>query len=180
MRPPERDYSHRALIDKFGVKAGQRIAVLGVEDAEFLKDLADRVPEYSRGNPDWECGPDLLLGGSSARGLAIKISLSFDLQVRWHLGCVSEGPKTHPRNRCNQRREIRRAHRQQSLPLLGHPHRPPLCDSSGQTVSTSFQQVSPWVGWVAVRALFQHCYEEYEGEISATSLPQRLIMFLWQ
>jgi hypothetical protein len=50
MRAPERDYSHRALIDKLGVKAGQRIAVLGVEDAEFLKDLADRVPEYSRGS----------------------------------------------------------------------------------------------------------------------------------
>jgi Protein of unknown function (DUF3052) len=49
-RAPERDYSHRALIDKLGVKAGQRIAVLGVEDAEFLKDLADRVPEYSRGS----------------------------------------------------------------------------------------------------------------------------------
>jgi hypothetical protein len=49
MRAPERDYSHRALIDKLGVKAGQRIAVLGVEDGEFLKDLADRVPEYSRG-----------------------------------------------------------------------------------------------------------------------------------
>ena len=49
-RAPERDYSHRALIDKLGVKAGQRIAVLGVEDAEFLKDLEDRVPEYSRGN----------------------------------------------------------------------------------------------------------------------------------
>jgi hypothetical protein len=49
-RVPERDYSHRALIDKLGVKAGQRIAVLGVEDAEFLKDLADRVPEYSRGS----------------------------------------------------------------------------------------------------------------------------------
>ncbi|HXO04396.1 MAG TPA: hypothetical protein VN884_02070 [Candidatus Sulfotelmatobacter sp.] len=49
-RPSERDYSHRALLDKLGVKAGQRIAVLGVEDAEFLKDLADRVPEYSRGS----------------------------------------------------------------------------------------------------------------------------------
>jgi hypothetical protein len=49
-RPPERDYSHRSLIDKLGVKPGQRIAVLGVEDAEFLKDLADRVPEYSRGS----------------------------------------------------------------------------------------------------------------------------------
>ena len=49
-RAPERDYSHRALIDKLGVKAGQRIAVLGMEDAEFLKDLAGRVPEYSRGS----------------------------------------------------------------------------------------------------------------------------------
>jgi hypothetical protein len=49
-RAPERDYSHRLLIDKLGVKPGQRIAVLGVEDAEFLRDLAASVPEYSRGN----------------------------------------------------------------------------------------------------------------------------------
>ena len=48
-RPPERDYSHRLLIEKLGVKPGQRIAVLGVEDAEFLHDLADRVPQYSAG-----------------------------------------------------------------------------------------------------------------------------------
>ena len=50
VRVPERDYSHRTLIDKVGVKPGQRIAVLGVEDAEFLSDLAASVPEYSRGN----------------------------------------------------------------------------------------------------------------------------------
>ncbi len=48
-RLPERDYSHRLLIDKLGVKPGQRIAVLGVEDAEFLHDLVDRVPQYSAG-----------------------------------------------------------------------------------------------------------------------------------
>jgi hypothetical protein len=48
-RPPERDYSHRLLIDKVGVKAGQRVSVLGVESAEFLVGLAARVPEYSRG-----------------------------------------------------------------------------------------------------------------------------------
>jgi len=48
-REPERDYSHRLLIDKLGVKPGQRVAVLGVESAEFLTDLASRVPEYSRG-----------------------------------------------------------------------------------------------------------------------------------
>jgi hypothetical protein len=49
LRAPERDYSHRLLIDKLGVKPGQRIAVLGVESAEFLTELAGRVPEYSRG-----------------------------------------------------------------------------------------------------------------------------------
>lgn len=48
-REPERDYSHRLLIDKLGVKPMQRIAVLGVESAKFLKDLASQVPEYSRG-----------------------------------------------------------------------------------------------------------------------------------
>jgi hypothetical protein len=48
-REPERDYSHRLLIDKLGVKPGQRVAVLGVEGAEFLTDLASRVPEYLRG-----------------------------------------------------------------------------------------------------------------------------------
>jgi hypothetical protein len=49
-RAPERDYSHRTLIDKLGVKPGQRIAVLGVEDAEFLRDLAASAPQYFRGN----------------------------------------------------------------------------------------------------------------------------------
>jgi hypothetical protein len=48
-RAPERDYSHRLLIDKLGVKLGQKIAVLGVESAEFLTELAARAPEYSRG-----------------------------------------------------------------------------------------------------------------------------------
>jgi hypothetical protein len=48
-RAPERDYSHRLLADKLGIKAGQRISVMGVESAEFLVELATRVPEYSRG-----------------------------------------------------------------------------------------------------------------------------------
>jgi hypothetical protein len=49
LRAPERDYSHRLLIDKLGVKPEQKIAVLGVESAEFLTELTARVPEYSRG-----------------------------------------------------------------------------------------------------------------------------------
>src|ERR1700679_2912916 len=48
-RTPERDYSHRLLVDKLGIKAGQRISVMGVESAEFLTELAARVPDYSRG-----------------------------------------------------------------------------------------------------------------------------------
>jgi hypothetical protein len=48
-RPAERDYSHRLLTDKLGVKPGQRISVIGVEDASFLAELAPRVPDYSRG-----------------------------------------------------------------------------------------------------------------------------------
>jgi len=50
-REPERDYSHRLLVDKLGIKPGQRISVLGVEDAEFLVELSGRVPEYSGGKP---------------------------------------------------------------------------------------------------------------------------------
>jgi len=50
-RLPERDYSHRSLLDKLGVKSGQRIAVLGVQDTTFLKDLAAAVPDFSRSDP---------------------------------------------------------------------------------------------------------------------------------
>jgi len=39
------------LIDKLGVKPGHRIAVLGVEEPEFLSDLSARASDYSRGEP---------------------------------------------------------------------------------------------------------------------------------
>src|SRR5271170_7979412 len=63
-RAPERDYSHRLLIDKLGVKQGQTIAVLGVESAEFLTELAARVPEYSRGKR--VAGADLIFFSAEA------------------------------------------------------------------------------------------------------------------
>jgi hypothetical protein len=47
-REPERDYSHRSLLDKLGVKPGQRVTVLAVQDRVFLDDLAARVPDFSR------------------------------------------------------------------------------------------------------------------------------------
>lgn len=61
----ERDYSHRLLIDKLGVKPGQRVAVLGVESAEFLKGLSERVPEYSRGKR--VANADLIFFSAEAR-----------------------------------------------------------------------------------------------------------------
>lgn len=42
-RPSERDYSHRSLLDKLGVKPEHRLAVIGVADEDFLSQLAARV-----------------------------------------------------------------------------------------------------------------------------------------
>ena len=50
-REPERDYSNRSLLDKLGVKPGQRVCVLGVADKEFLLDLAVVVPNAAHGKP---------------------------------------------------------------------------------------------------------------------------------
>lgn len=63
-RPAERDYSHRLLIDKLGVKPGQKIAVVGVESAEFLNDLAARAPDYCRGK--LIAGADLIFFSAEA------------------------------------------------------------------------------------------------------------------
>jgi hypothetical protein len=64
-RAPERDYSHRLLADKLGIKAGQRISVMGVESAEFLVELATRVPDYSGGK--LVKGADLIFFSAEAR-----------------------------------------------------------------------------------------------------------------
>jgi hypothetical protein len=57
-RPPERDYSHRSLLDKLGVKPGQRVSILGIVGAEFLEQLGERVGEFSNGRP--LAGSDLI------------------------------------------------------------------------------------------------------------------------
>jgi len=73
-REPERDYSHRALLDKLGVKPGQRICVLGVEDASFLQELAARVPDFVRDKPAKDA--DLIfLGAEDVKTLARMKSL---------------------------------------------------------------------------------------------------------
>ncbi|HEV3153735.1 MAG TPA: hypothetical protein VGZ02_08035 [Candidatus Baltobacteraceae bacterium] len=44
-RLPDRDYSHRTLLEKLGVRSGQRIAALNVSDAAFLDDVSRTAGE---------------------------------------------------------------------------------------------------------------------------------------
>ncbi len=44
----DRDYSHRALIDKLGVKPLSKVSVLGVDDHSFWEQLQARTPDVSR------------------------------------------------------------------------------------------------------------------------------------
>ncbi len=78
-REPERDYSHRALLDKLGVKAGQRVSVLGVSDPAFLKDLAAAPVEASHGKP--QKNSDLIfLAADNLKSLAQISSLEPHIQ----------------------------------------------------------------------------------------------------
>jgi hypothetical protein len=43
----ERDYSHRSLVDKLGVRPGHRVTLLGVQDPGFLHDLRERGADVS-------------------------------------------------------------------------------------------------------------------------------------
>jgi hypothetical protein len=95
-REPERDYSHRSLLDKLGVKPGQRICLLGVEDAAFLKDLADRVPEFVREKPP--SGADMiLLGAENRKALARVKSLASAIQKGGAIWIVYPKGQTHIR-----------------------------------------------------------------------------------
>jgi hypothetical protein len=51
---PEKDCSHRSLLDKLGIKPGARVSVLDVNDAGFMTELADRTGDVSLGgvSPD--------------------------------------------------------------------------------------------------------------------------------
>jgi hypothetical protein len=49
--PPEVGYSKRSRIDKLGIKPGARVAVLGLEDAAFMRELVERTDDISSGRP---------------------------------------------------------------------------------------------------------------------------------
>jgi len=50
-RPPERDYSHRSLLDKLGVKPGQKILILGVNDGNFITEIRPFNPKFEETKP---------------------------------------------------------------------------------------------------------------------------------
>lgn len=78
-REPERDYSHRSLLDKLGVKPGQRVCVLGIEDTTFLTDLASIAPDAAHGKPQKES--DLIfLAAEDLKSLARIHSLERHMQ----------------------------------------------------------------------------------------------------
>jgi hypothetical protein len=96
VREPERDYSHRLLIDKLGVRPGQRIVVLGVESAEFPTELAARVPEYSRGRR--VAGADLIFFSAEALAdLGQLSSLARSIQKNGAIWVVYPKGQTHIR-----------------------------------------------------------------------------------
>lgn len=64
-RPAERDYSHRSLLDKLGVKPGQRILVIEIFRASFLNDIKPLAPIFDETSPNADF--DLVVFGAEAR-----------------------------------------------------------------------------------------------------------------
>ncbi len=67
-RPPERDYSHRSLLDKLGVKPEHRISLQAITDTSFSPELRACAANVSSGPPKRDS--DLIfLGAESKKGL---------------------------------------------------------------------------------------------------------------
>lgn len=95
-REPERDYSHRSLFDKLGVKPGQRIGVLGIDDAVFLKDLADRVPDFALARSPM--GADIIFLGADNLNLLARVkSLASTIQKSGAIWIVYPKGQSHIR-----------------------------------------------------------------------------------
>lgn len=61
---PDKDYSHRSLVDKLSVKAGMRVAAIGIGDTAFLEERTPDVSKRLRKDCDV-----ILLGLEKAAGL---------------------------------------------------------------------------------------------------------------
>jgi hypothetical protein len=61
---PDKDYSHRSLVDKLSVKPGMRVAAIGIADTAFLEERTPDVSTRLRGDCDV-----ILLGVEKTAGL---------------------------------------------------------------------------------------------------------------
>jgi len=61
-RPSPDQYSTRPLLDKLGVKAGSKIAIVNLEDQRFIKLLRERTADVVVGKPRSKC--DLVFVGA--------------------------------------------------------------------------------------------------------------------
>lgn len=57
--------STRSLIDKLGVKPGAKVAIVGVDDPDFLRELRKRTSDITGGKPKDPC--DLVFLAASTR-----------------------------------------------------------------------------------------------------------------
>lgn len=64
-RPVERDYSHRSLLDKLGVKPGQRILILDILDSSFLNEIKPFAPGFEEKKPAGDV--DLIFFGAEEK-----------------------------------------------------------------------------------------------------------------
>lgn len=58
--------STRSLIDKLGVKPGAKVAILGVDDPDFMKELRRRTSDITAGKPKGPCDIVFLAAGTRA------------------------------------------------------------------------------------------------------------------
>ena len=92
-----------SLIDKLGVKEGQVVSVLGIDDPRLWEELRDRTVE-DRGRDGLEgFGLDLRGGGIRGRPLEVADPQGVDQEDGVDLGRLEEGPEgvdgdTHPRS----------------------------------------------------------------------------------
>jgi hypothetical protein len=97
------DHPRRALVERLGVKAGMRVALINVTDPELMRVVAERTPDITRGAPTESA--DVVVFEASTRGdlaavagLAESIARDGMLWVLWQKG----------------RRELRQVHVQEA------------------------------------------------------------------
>lgn len=64
--------STRSLVDKLGVKPGAKVALVDVDDSDFLEELRRRTTDITQGRPHEPC--DIVFLGASTRAELARIN----------------------------------------------------------------------------------------------------------